>query len=127
VERVDNSLLEVPCRYLFLEEDVQLAVGATIWFRKPEVRPDGTAEAETGPKEAGLPFPVPQLRIKHVWDDDVVDEANKIVSVSGQDDSLGAKPVGWNFRNQGVTDGPHAVVVYEGVDQHHTTDCPAGT
>lgn len=75
MERVNSSGPELACGNSLLEEDVQLAICATLRLGKTEERPYHTQKAESSPKETSFPTPVPSRGVQHIWDNDAVDDA----------------------------------------------------
>ena len=96
------------------EEDVQLAVGTALGLREAEEGPHDAEEVEAEPEEAGLRPPAPGAGVQHVGRPDVVDDADDVVGVAGEDDGLGAEAGGGQLGDEGVADGADGEVVCGG-------------
>ena len=123
-ERIRHRRRELPRTDALLEQDIQLGVGLALGLGQTEVRPDKTEGAHAGPEEAGLGAPVPGGGVDHARGDDVVEDADDVVQVAGQDDGLAAEAGGGDFGHEAVADGADGDVVGESVDDEHGSDDP---
>lgn len=123
VKDVDLGGGELPRADPAFEQQVQLGEGAAGGLGDPEVGVDDAQEADAGPEEAGVVFPVPLPRVQHVGGQDGTDDADDVVEVPAQDHGLDLEAAGGELGHQGITDGPHGELVTQRPDQH---DGPRG-
>ena len=102
---------ELAGRDLVGEEYVQLAIGAALWFRQAEVDPDAAEGVDAEPEEAGLGAPIPSGGVEHVGRPDAVEDAEDVVHVAREHDSLGAQAGGGELGDEGVAHGANGKIV----------------
>lgn len=88
IKDVDLSAGKLPCADASFEKQIQFCKGAARGLGNTEVSVDDAEEADAGPEEAGIVFPIPLTGIQHVRRQDGADDADDVVQVAAQDDCL---------------------------------------
>lgn len=123
-ERIHNRRREFPRTNALLEHDIQLGIRPALGLGESEISPHETEGAHAGPEEGGFGTPVPRRGVDHARRDDVVEDADDVVQIAGQNNRLAAQTGGGDFGDEAVADGADSEVVGEGVDYEHGADYP---
>jgi hypothetical protein len=111
---------------LLLKQQIELGESTTSGLGYTEVRVDDAKRTHSSPEETGKVAPVPSAGVEHVWRQDAADNANNVVQVASENNSLDLQAAGGDFGDKRVADGTDRQLVAQCPDQHHGTSCERG-
>jgi hypothetical protein len=117
---INDGRLELPSGNPTVEQDIEFTVGATLKFRKAEVRGD---EADTGcasPDVTALASQVPAGRVEHLRREEDHGDLGNVVGGATNTGAQSTETNGRGLGDDGVGDGSEGSSVHEGDDDTET-------
>ncbi len=99
---IHHRSLELSRRYTSFEKYIQLSKRPSFSLWQPKVNPHVGKSRRTTPKEGSLGSPISAGRVEEFGRDDVLNDTDDVVGVSGEDDGFRSKTSGWKFGDQAV-------------------------
>lgn len=119
VAEVQVVRFELTSRYSLLEQNIQLFIGATFGLWESKVRPRQHEQSTNRARKRRFTLKVALGCVQHVWRAHGVDDAEEVVGVPPERNSLNTKPTRSDLCSYRVGDRANSQTVREEPDQQH--------